>query len=197
MKVHDPLAVLPTLEVSTMTYKPDFSSSTSLTEDSKNTPDERPINSTVGSKIDKEFGKATTQGAEMASDVKDSASNLKNQLKDDVSDIASDVKDQTTEIADEVKGPSSKVSQDVEQTTSQLADKVQQSGEKVIEATREYAQNAVDAAGKKVRQAQGQYESVKSTATDYIQEDPVRAVKVAAIGSAVLTAALIGIFRRR
>jgi vacuolar-type H+-ATPase subunit H len=103
-----------------------------------------------------------------------------------VADVADDAQTQVTEAADTAQ-----------QTVSRVADKVQKSSQKAIEVTRDYATTAVNAAGKKVREVQGQYDTAKSTATGYINEDPVRAVKYAAIGSAVLTAALIGIFRRR
>ena len=77
------------------------------------------------------------------------------------------------------------------------ADKMQQTGQKAIEATSAYATRAVNATGQKVREVQDRIDGAKVKANDFIQEDPVRAVTYAAIGSAVLTAALIGIFRRR
>jgi ElaB/YqjD/DUF883 family membrane-anchored ribosome-binding protein len=103
-----------------------------------------------------------------------------------VADEVDDARPQVTEAADAAQ-----------QTVTRVADKVQKSSQRAIEVTRDYATTAVNAAGKKVREVQGQYDTAKSTATDYIHEDPVRAVKYAAIGSAVLTAALIGISRRR
>ena len=102
-----------------------------------------------------------------------------------------------TEMADDVQAQVSATADRAQETVSRVADKVQQSSQKAIEVTRDYATGAVNAAGRKVREVQGQYDTAKSTATDYIHEDPVRAVTYAAIGSAVLTAALIGIFRRR
>lgn len=77
------------------------------------------------------------------------------------------------------------------------ADKMHQTGQKAIEATSAYATSAVNATGQKVREVQDRIDGAKAKANDFIQEDPVRAVTYAAIGSAVLTAALIGIFRRR
>ncbi|RZI54100.1 MAG: YtxH domain-containing protein [Pseudomonas sp.] len=121
-----------------------------------------------------------------AKDAKDQAADAVQEVKGEVVDAAKDVKDQVSDAAD-----------DAQQTVSRMADKVQETGEKAIEATRGYATFAVNATGQKVRDLQGQFEVAKSTANDYIQEDPVRAVTYAAIGSAVLTAALIGIFRRR
>lgn len=83
------------------------------------------------------------------------------------------------------------------QLASDIADKVQESGQKVIEATRGYATNAVNAAGEKVREVQSKYDSAKAIAVDYINEDPVRAVKYAVIATAIFTAAWIGIRRNR
>jgi prophage DNA circulation protein len=101
------------------------------------------------------------------------------------------------DLADQATNQVADAADAAQRTVTRVADSVKASGQKAIEVTRDYATSAVDAAGKKVREVQGQYDTAKSTATDYINEDPVRAVKYAAIGSAVLTAALIGIFRRR
>ena len=180
-----------------MTYKPTSSPDIPPSGGSKNSLEGRPIASTPGSAGPKAADKMLDKASETTRDAKGMATDIKNDVKGKANDIASDVRDQTTQIADEVKGQAFKAVQDVQPEGSRLVDKAQQSGEKVIEATREYANSAVDAAGKKMRQVQGQYEAAKSTTTELILEDPVRAVTVAAIGSAVLTAALIGIFRRR
>ena len=87
--------------------------------------------------------------------------------------------------------------QEAKEDAVRVADKVQQSGQKAIKATSAYATSAVNATGQKLREAQGRIDEVKVKANDFIQEDPIRAVAYTAIGSAVLTAALIGIFRRR
>lgn len=129
--------------------------------------------------------------------VANKASDTLNDVKDQANDMANDVKDKTSELSSDVKAKVSEMTDDTKQAASNLVDKAQQSSQKAIEVTRDYAKNAVDAAGKKVRDVQGQYQSAMSTATDYVNEDPMRAVKITAIGSAVLTAALIGIFRRR
>jgi ElaB/YqjD/DUF883 family membrane-anchored ribosome-binding protein len=110
------------------------------------------------------------------------------------SDVANKLKDTATEKVQEVKGS---VVEDAKEDVARVADKVQQTGQKAIKATSVYATNAVNATGQKVREVQDRIDGAKTKANDFIQEDPVRAVTYAAIGSAVLTAALIGIFRRR
>ena len=112
-------------------------------------------------------------------------------------DAAKETKDQAGDKVQEVKGELVDAADDAKETVSRVADKVKQYSDKAIEATSTYATYAVNAAGQKVRQVQSQLDTAKSTVSDYIHEDPVRAVTYTAIGSAVLTAALIGIFRRR
>jgi ElaB/YqjD/DUF883 family membrane-anchored ribosome-binding protein len=101
-------------------------------------------------------------------------------------DVVNRLKDTAAEKLENVKG-----------NIVDGADKMQQTGQKAIEATSAYATRAVNATGQKVREVQDRIDGAKVKANDFIQEDPVRAVTYAAIGSAVLTAALIGIFRRR
>lgn len=108
-----------------------------------------------------------------------------------------ETKDQVADKANEVKGEVVDAVDDAKEAGSRSADKVQQSGQKAIEATSAVAKFAINAAGEKVRQVQSRIDTAKLTANDYIHEDPVRAVTYTAICSAVLTAALIGIFRRR
>lgn len=136
--------------------------------------------------IRKDVDRATGKVADAAKDVKDETVDTAKEINGEVVEAAKDVKDQAGEAVEDAK-----------QTASRVADKVQQPGDKAIEAAKGYATYAVDAAGQKVRDVQERYDAAKSTASDYIHEDPVRAVTYAAIGSAVLTAALIGIFRRR
>ena len=113
------------------------------------------------------------------------------------SDAANKMKDAAADKVEEVKGSVVDGAQDAKEEVARVADKVQQTGQKAIEATSAYATSAVNATGQKVREVQGRIDDAKGKANDFIQEDPVRAVTYAAIGSAVLTAALIGIFRRR
>ncbi len=133
----------------------------------------------ASSEIRKDVERATGKFADAAKETKD-------QAEDKMRDKAQEVKGELVDAADDAK-----------ETVSRVADKVKQYSDKTIEATSTYATYAVNAAGQKVRQVQGQIDNAKRTASDYIHEDPVRAVTYTAIGSAILTAALIGIFRRR
>ena len=132
---------------------------------------------------------ATASSAEVRKDVERATGQF--------AQAAEETKDQVADKAQEVKGEVVDTVDDAKDVGSRLADKVQQSGQKAIEATSAVAKSAINVAGAKVRQVQGRIDTAKSTASDYIHEDPVRAVTYTAIGSAVLTAALIGIFRRR
>lgn len=132
---------------------------------------------------------ATASSAEVRKDVERATGQF--------AQAAEGTKDQVADKAQEVKGEVVDTVDDAKDAGSRLADKVQQSGQKAIEATSAVAKSAINVAGAKVRQVQGRIDTAKSTASDYIHEDPVRAVTYTAIGSAVLTAALIGIFRRR
>lgn len=113
------------------------------------------------------------------------------------SDAAGNLKDTAADKIVDLNGNVLEAAQEAEENVSRVADRVQQSGQKVIKATSAYATSAVNATGKKLREAQGRIDEVKVKANDFIQEDPISAVTYTAIGSAVLTAALIGIFRRR
>jgi uncharacterized protein YjbJ (UPF0337 family) len=113
------------------------------------------------------------------------------------SDAAGNLKDTVADKIVDINGNILEGAQEAKEDVARVADKVQQSGQKAIQATSAYATSAVNATGQKLREAQGRIDEVKVKANDFIQEDPIRAVTYTAIGSAVLTAALIGIFRRR
>jgi ElaB/YqjD/DUF883 family membrane-anchored ribosome-binding protein len=116
---------------------------------------------------------------------------------ENASDAASKLKDTAADKIVDVNGNVLEAVQEAKDDAARVADKVQKSGQKIIEATTAYATNAVNATGQKLREAQGRLDEAKVKANDFIQEDPIRAVTYTAIGSAVLTAVLIGIFRRR
>lgn len=103
----------------------------------------------------------------------------------------------TPDIVNRLQDTATEKLQGVKDSIVGGADRMHQTGQKAIEITGAYATSAVNATGRKVREVQDRIDDAKSKANDFIQEDPVRAVTYAAIGSAVLTAALIGIFRRR
>lgn len=107
-----------------------------------------------------------------------------------------DAKAAAAEAADTIKTAAGDMAGQAQQSASKVADHIQQAGEKAVDATRAYAKDAVDSAGRKVRDMKSQLETAKTSATDYINEDPMRAVKIAAIGGALLSAALIGFTRR-
>ncbi len=117
---------------------------------------------------------SNSSASNAAQDVKKSASDASDTLKDDASDTATQLKS----------------------SASQAADQAQQAGGKAVDATKAYARDAVDAVGRKVSDMKSQLETAKANATDYINEDPVRAVKMAAICGAVLSAALVMLTRR-
>ena len=114
-----------------------------------------------------------------------------------VPDAAGNVSDTAADKIVDVNGNILEGARQSKVDATRVADKVQQSGQKAIAATSAYATSAVNATGQKLREVQGRIDEVKVKASDFIQEDPMRAVTYTAIGSAVLTAALIGIFRRR
>lgn len=119
------------------------------------------------------------------------------QFNPSANDAAQDAKDAALETADTIKTTASDVTEQVQQSASKVVVQVQQAGTKAVEATRAYARDAVDSAGRKVDDMKSQLETIRLTATQYINEDPIRAVTIAAIGSAILTALLLSLTRRR
>ncbi|MDM0110007.1 hypothetical protein QTH97_34225 [Variovorax sp. J22R24] len=71
-----------------------------------------------------------------------------------------------------------------------------QAVERALDATHGFAKSSVDAIDRKVRDVKKQFESAQTRTTEYINDDPVRAVKFAAIGGAVLSAAFVMFARR-
>jgi len=119
------------------------------------------------------------------------------QFNPSANDAGQDAKRAALDTVDTIKTAASDVSEQAWQSTSQVVSQVQQAGSKVVEATQTYARDALDLAGRKVDDVKSQLETARITATQYINEDPIRAVTMAAIGSAVLTAVLISLTRRR
>jgi ElaB/YqjD/DUF883 family membrane-anchored ribosome-binding protein len=167
-----------------MDQKPNPIAATTQTPDASKQPHTPATLSSAD--IRKDVERATGKMADVAEDAKDGAVETTREVKGEIVDGAQDLKEKATEVAGEAKA-----------TASRVADKVQQSGQKAVEATRAYASTAVDAAGQKVREVQGRLEDAKGKATDFVHEDPMRAVTYTAIASAVVTAALIGLLRRR
>lgn len=117
-------------------------------------------------------------------------------MDNQTSNSAQDAKTSASKAADTVKGAASDATGQLRSATAQAADQVQQAGARAVDATKAYAKDAVDAAGRKVTDLKSQLDSAKTNATAYINDDPVRAVKMAAIGGAVLSAALVLLARR-
>jgi len=111
-------------------------------------------------------------------------------------DTGEDAKAAAIEAADTIKTAAGDVAGQAQQSASKVVGQVQQASQKAMEATRAYAKDAVDSAGRKVDDMKSQLEMARASATEYINDDPVRAVKMAAIGSALLTAVLIRMTRR-
>ena len=177
-----------------MDYKPksDLPSSANASGGEPRAPDTE-----SSAQIRKDVDRATGKVADAAKDVKDQMVDTAKDAKGEAADAVQEVKGEVVDAAKDAKDQAGEVVEETKQKASRVADKVKETGDKAIEAAKGYATYAVDAAGQKVRDAQERFEVAKGTASDYIHEDPVRAVTYAAIGSAVLTAALIGIFRRR
>ena len=112
------------------------------------------------------------------------------------SNAAQDAKNSASDAADTIKGAASDATGQFRSSAALAADQVQQAGGKAVDATKAYAKDAVDAAGRKVNDMKSQLDSAKTNATAYINDDPIRAVKMAAIGGAVLSAALVMLTRR-
>ena len=111
-------------------------------------------------------------------------------------DTAQAAKNAATDAVDTVKSEASDMADQAQQSASKIAGQVQQAGSKAADATRAYAKDAVDSSGRKVRSMKSQLEVAKANATEYINNDPVRAVKIAAISGGLLTALLIGLTYR-
>ncbi|HSV61463.1 MAG TPA: hypothetical protein VLJ19_21445 [Variovorax sp.] len=62
-------------------------------------------------------------------------------------------------------------------------------------AARAYAQDAVNASGKKIRQAGERWGALRWQGEHYVTDQPVRAALIAAAGGALLTAVFIALLR--
>ena len=113
-----------------------------------------------------------------------------------VNDTAQAAKNAASDAVGTVKSEASDIADQAQQSASKIADQVQQAGSKAADATRAYAKDAVDSSGRKVRDMKSRLGAVKASATEYINDDPVRAVKIAAISGGLLTALVIELTRR-
>jgi ElaB/YqjD/DUF883 family membrane-anchored ribosome-binding protein len=118
------------------------------------------------------------------------------QSNNSASNAAQDAKNSASDAADTIKSAASDATSQFRSSAAKAADQAQQAGGKLVDATKAYANDAVDAAGRKLSDMKSQLETAKANATEYINDDPVRAVKIAAIGGALLSAALLMLTRR-
>ena len=112
------------------------------------------------------------------------------------SNAGQDAKKSASDAPDTLKGAAANATTEFRSSAAKASDQTQQASAKAVDATKAYAKDAVDAAGRKVSDMRSQLETAKTSATEYINDDPVRAVKMAAIGGAVLSAALVMLTRR-
>lgn len=77
------------------------------------------------------------------------------------------------------------------------ADLVKRAASQAVDSGKEYAQNAVNAAGKTMTAAKEQLGRAAEQGTQYVSEQPGRAVAIAAAGGAILGALLMTAMRRR
>jgi ElaB/YqjD/DUF883 family membrane-anchored ribosome-binding protein len=181
----------------------------SMQNNSGSTPYNGTNNASTGSSTNPStFRPAGAQATDQLKDGVDKLADKAEHAKNEVKDAAKDAKNEAADKVDELKGKASDAAEDVKDKVAdtaqdlkekgaRVADQIQESGEKAVNAASSYAKGAVRAVESKVRDVQDQFQSAKSSTSDFIHEDPVRAVTIAAVGSAVLTAALIGLFQRR
>lgn len=121
---------------------------------------------------------------------------MENQSTTHADNTTQDAKKSASNAVDMVKKAASDSAADLKSSTSKASEQAVQAGGKAVDATKAYAKDAVDAASRKVTDMKSQLETAKASATEYINDDPIRAVKIAAIGGAVLSAALVMLARR-
>jgi ElaB/YqjD/DUF883 family membrane-anchored ribosome-binding protein len=87
--------------------------------------------------------------------------------------------------------------QSAEERKANASELASQAARQVIDSGKEYAQNAVNAAGKRLSAAKEQVGRVADQGTQYVSEQPGRAVAIAAAGGAILGALLVTAMRSR
>ena len=130
------------------------------------------------------------------SDNSSSATKTPGSNTSDGSSTASGVRPAVVEAGQAVKEAVSDVASQSRQSVAKAADQVHRASLQAVDATKAYASDAVDAVGRRLRDARTQLEVARTSANDYVHADPLRAVKMAAIGGAVLGAVLTLLSRR-
>jgi ElaB/YqjD/DUF883 family membrane-anchored ribosome-binding protein len=92
---------------------------------------------------------------------------------------------------------SAQPNQSVEEKEANASELARQAARQAIESGKEYAQNAVNAAGKKLTAAKEQMGRAADQGSQYVSEQPGRAVAIAAAGGAILGALLATAMRGR
>ena len=80
---------------------------------------------------------------------------------------------------------------------SSAADLAKRAASQAVDSGKEYAQNAINAAGKRLTSAKEQMGRAAGQGTQYVSEQPARAVAIAAAGGAILGALLMTAMRSR
>lgn len=96
----------------------------------------------------------------------------------------------------QTSGSSSQMNQTAEEK-AKASELARQAARQVIDSGKEYAQNAVNAAGKKLTAAKEQMGKAAEQGTQYVAEQPGRAVAIAAAGGVILGALLMSAMRGR
>jgi ElaB/YqjD/DUF883 family membrane-anchored ribosome-binding protein len=96
----------------------------------------------------------------------------------------------------ETSGSAQPINQTAEEKAN-AAELARQAARQVIDSGKEYAQNAVNAAGKKLTAAKEQMGRAAEQGTHYVAEQPGRAVAIAAAGGVILGALLMSAMRSR
>jgi ElaB/YqjD/DUF883 family membrane-anchored ribosome-binding protein len=88
-------------------------------------------------------------------------------------------------------------SADTAEERSNAADLAKRAASQAVDSGKEYAQNAINAAGKKLTAAKEQMGRAAEQGNRYVSEQPARAVAIAAAGGAILGALLMTAMRSR
>jgi ElaB/YqjD/DUF883 family membrane-anchored ribosome-binding protein len=92
---------------------------------------------------------------------------------------------------------SAQANQGAEDRKANASELASQAARQVIDSGKEYAQNAVNAAGKRLSAAKEQMGRAADQGTQYVSQQPGRAVAIAAAGGAILGALLVSAMRSR
>ncbi|VWX60555.1 conserved hypothetical protein [Burkholderiales bacterium 8X] len=120
-------------------------------------------------------------------DAMDSARGYAQEAKETARDATQSIRssaDDAAQLGREALGTAKSYAEDAKKTARQAVD-----------TGKAYAKDAVNAAGRKLGDLRGQVDVAKERGTRYINEEPVRAVMIAAAGGALLTALILAALR--